>query len=41
VHMTVKPQEMVDDEENAKTGKTGSRRDTEDEPTAGCRCIIL
>jgi hypothetical protein len=41
VHMTVKPQEMVDDEENAKTGKTGSRRDGDDEPTAGCRCVIL
>ncbi|KAI4686563.1 uncharacterized protein J4E84_005844 [Alternaria hordeiaustralica] len=41
VHMTVKPQEMVDDEENAKTGKTGSRRDNDEEPTAGCRCIIL
>ncbi|KNG51497.1 ubiquitin protein [Stemphylium lycopersici] len=41
VHMTVKPQEVVDDEENAKTGKSGSRRDNDDEPTAGCRCIIL
>ncbi|KAF1835499.1 hypothetical protein BDW02DRAFT_567972 [Decorospora gaudefroyi] len=42
VHMTVKPQEVVDDEENAgKTGKTGNRRENEDEPTAGCRCIIL
>lgn len=41
VHMTVKPQEVVDDEENAKTGKAGSRRDGDDEPTAGCRCVIL
>ncbi|KAF1943229.1 hypothetical protein EJ02DRAFT_343641 [Clathrospora elynae] len=41
VHMTVKPQEVVDDEENAKTGKGGSRRDGDDEPTAGCRCVIL
>ncbi|EAT85827.2 hypothetical protein SNOG_07176 [Parastagonospora nodorum SN15] len=40
VHMTVKPQEVVDDED-AKTGKGASRRDGEDEPTAGCRCVIL
>jgi len=39
--MTVKPQEVVEDEENAKTGKAGSRRENDDEPTAGCRCIIL
>ncbi|KAF1840760.1 ubiquitin-like protein [Cucurbitaria berberidis CBS 394.84] len=41
VHMTVKPQEVVDEEENAKTGKGANRRDGEDEPTAGCRCVIL
>lgn len=41
VHMTVKPQEVVDDEENAKSGKGASRRDGDDEPTAGCRCVIL
>ncbi|CAO2650357.1 Nn.00g016490.m01.CDS01 [Neocucurbitaria sp. VM-36] len=41
VHMTVKPQEVVDEEENAKTGKGVNRRDGEDEPTAGCRCVIL
>ncbi|PZD05095.1 Ubiquitin protein [Pyrenophora tritici-repentis] len=41
VHMTVKPQEVVEDEENAKTGKAGSRRENDDEPTAGCRCVIL
>ncbi|KAF2266766.1 ubiquitin-like protein [Lojkania enalia] len=40
VHMTVKPQEVVD-EEDAKTGKGGGRRDDGDEPTAGCRCVIL
>lgn len=40
VHMTVKPQEIVD-EEDAKGGKGASRRDGEDEPTAGCRCVIL
>jgi hypothetical protein len=39
--MTVKPQEVVDDEENAKTGKAASRRDGEEEPTATCRCVIL
>ncbi|KAF2035007.1 hypothetical protein EK21DRAFT_107639 [Setomelanomma holmii] len=40
VHMTVKPQELVD-EEDAKTGKGANRRDGEDEPTAGCRCVVL
>lgn len=40
VHMTVKPQEVVDDED-AKGGKGGSRRDTDEETTAGCRCVIL
>lgn len=40
VHMTVKPQEVVD-EEDAKGGKSGSRRDADEEPTAGCRCVIL
>jgi hypothetical protein len=40
VHMTVKPQEVVD-EEDAKTGKGGSRRDGDDEEHAGCRCVIL
>ncbi|KAF2637040.1 hypothetical protein P280DRAFT_136916 [Massarina eburnea CBS 473.64] len=40
VHMTVKPQEVVD-EEDAKGGKGGSRRDGEEEVTAGCRCVIL
>jgi hypothetical protein len=38
--MTVKPQEVVD-EEDAKTGKGANRRDGDDEPTAGCRCVIL
>jgi hypothetical protein len=41
VHMTVKPQEVVDEEENAKTGKSGNRRESDDEPTATCRCVIL
>ncbi|KAF2089110.1 hypothetical protein K490DRAFT_38645 [Saccharata proteae CBS 121410] len=41
VHMTVKPQELID-EEDAKTAKTGSGRDRDgEERTAGCRCVIL
>ncbi|KAI4725967.1 hypothetical protein E4T49_06271 [Aureobasidium sp. EXF-10728] len=49
VHMSVKPQEVIDDEENAKSAKGkssgggGARprsRGDGDEPTAGCRCII-
>lgn len=40
VHMTVKPQEVVD-EEDAKTGKGGHRRDGDEESHAGCRCVIL
>ncbi|KAF2094790.1 hypothetical protein NA57DRAFT_45595 [Rhizodiscina lignyota] len=39
VHMTVKPQEIVD-EEDTKTGKGGRDRDGEDRD-AGCRCVIL
>jgi hypothetical protein len=39
--MTVKPQEVVDDEENGKSAKAGNRREGDDEPTAGCRCVIL
>ncbi|KAF2632207.1 ubiquitin-like protein [Macroventuria anomochaeta] len=41
VHMTIKPQEIVDEEENAKTGKGSKTRDDGEEPTAGCRCVIL
>lgn len=40
VHMTVKPQEVVD-EDDAKTGKGGGRRDGDEESHAGCRCVIL
>ncbi|KAJ4354478.1 uncharacterized protein N0V89_006215 [Didymosphaeria variabile] len=40
VHMTVKPQEIVD-EEDAKTGKGGKARDGDEETHAGCRCVIL
>jgi hypothetical protein len=38
--MTVKPQEVVDDED-AKTGKGGKRADGDEESHAGCRCVIL
>jgi len=40
VHMTVRPQDVVD-EEDAKISKGGNRRDGDEEPTAGCRCVIL
>jgi len=40
VHMTVKPQEVVD-EEDAKTGKGTRGRDGDEETHAGCRCVIL
>ncbi|KAK6007637.1 hypothetical protein QM012_004451 [Aureobasidium pullulans] len=48
VHMSVKPQEVIDDEENAKSAKGknsggGARpgsRGHGDEPTAGCRCVV-
>ena len=49
VHMSVKPQEVIDDEENAKSAKgkasggggaRPARGGDGDEPTAGCRCII-
>jgi len=40
VHMSIKPQEMVDDEEASKQKNLGRDRDGE-ERTAGCRCVIL
>jgi len=40
VHMSIKPQEMVDDEEASKSKATGRDRDG-GEGTAGCRCVIL
>ncbi|KAI4203980.1 MAG: hypothetical protein LQ346_001692 [Caloplaca aetnensis] len=40
VHMTVKPQEIVD-EEDAKIAKTGNRDRDGDERSPSCRCIIL
>lgn len=43
VHMSVKPQEAVEEEENAKaSGKGSIRRGRDAEDTdAGCRCVIL
>lgn len=41
VHMTVKPQDIVDEEENAKGGKAaGGRRGSVDRD-AGCRCCVV
>ncbi|KAI4108184.1 MAG: hypothetical protein L6R37_001224 [Teloschistes peruensis] len=40
VHMTVKPQEIVD-EEDAKIAKAGGRDHDGNEGTTGCRCVIL
>ncbi|KAL8906474.1 MAG: hypothetical protein Q9207_002012 [Kuettlingeria erythrocarpa] len=40
VHMTVKPQEIVD-EEDAKIAKTGNRDRDGDERSPSCRCVIL
>ncbi|CZR64910.1 uncharacterized protein PAC_14810 [Phialocephala subalpina] len=40
VHMTVRPQDIVD-EEDASKGKAGGRDRGEGESTAGCRCVIL
>ena len=40
VHMTVKPQDIVDDED-AKGSKTGGRDRDGNERSPGCRCIIL
>lgn len=38
VHMTVKPQDVVDDEE---AGKGVSRDKSSSERTPGCRCIVM
>lgn len=41
IHMTVKPQEVVD-EEDAKGGKSYSARDRETtDRSPGCRCVII
>lgn len=42
VHMTVKPQDILDEEEAAaKGGKSGSRTGDDEERSSGCRCVIL
>lgn len=40
VHMTVRPQEVVD-EEDATKSKSMGRDGTGSERTAGCRCVIM
>jgi hypothetical protein len=41
VHMTIKPQDVVDDED-AQKGKGGRRADSDDDDAhATCRCVIL
>ncbi|KAL8666333.1 MAG: hypothetical protein Q9202_001604 [Teloschistes flavicans] len=40
VHMTVKPQEIID-EEDAKIAKAGGRDHDGHEGSTGCRCVIL
>lgn len=40
VHMTVRPQDIVD-EEDASKGKGMGRNGDGNESTAGCRCVIL
>lgn len=41
VHMTIKPQELLDDEEGKTAKGSGSRNQPGEERTAGCRCVIL
>ena len=42
VHMSVKPQDIVDDEENAKSGKAAGGRDRAgSESGANCRCCVI
>lgn len=40
VHMTVRPQDVVD-EEDASKGKAVGRHGEAGESNAGCRCVIL
>lgn len=40
VHMTIKPQEIID-EEDAKIAKSGGRDQDGNRRSAGCRCVIL
>ncbi|EGD98056.1 hypothetical protein TESG_05448 [Trichophyton tonsurans CBS 112818] len=41
VHMTIKPQEIVDEEDAKATKSTQSREHEEGERSPGCRCAIL
>ncbi|KAI9694208.1 MAG: hypothetical protein M1822_003480 [Bathelium mastoideum] len=41
VHMTVKPQELLDDEDGKTPKGSGTRHQHGEERTAGCRCVIL
>lgn len=40
VHMTVRPQDMIDEEDASKSKSLARERDAS-EDTAGCRCVIL
>lgn len=40
VHMTVRPQDIVDEEEEERKRAEGRQRE-EQEPTARCGCVIL
>jgi hypothetical protein len=40
VHMTVRPQDVVD-EEDAQKNKANSRERDGEESQGGCRCVIL
>jgi len=40
VHMTIKPQDMVDDEEASKSKAPGRERENGDGPSR-CHCVIL
>lgn len=39
LHMSVRPQDIVDEEDAGKNKQSGRERDGEEE-TAGCRCVI-
>jgi hypothetical protein len=40
VHMTVKPQDIAEEEEGGK-GMASGREQSGLEPTTGCRCIVM
>ncbi|KAM0315421.1 hypothetical protein ACHAO8_003998 [Botrytis cinerea] len=41
VHMTIRPQDIVDEEDASKAKSMGRGRGEDGESTAGCRCVIL